>query len=69
MAKLGIMLEECKQMLEEGYPAQRKRARKTKEIWLTRGNKTYNIVITEVFNNLFKEEIYLITHIGRFTRK
>ena len=39
------------------------------EKWLNVGKKTYNVVVVKSFNNFYNEEVYLITHVGRFSRK
>tara|TARA_Y100000310_G_scaffold345434_1_gene464986 strand:+ start:5524 stop:5838 length:315 start_codon:yes stop_codon:yes gene_type:complete len=64
----GFMLEDCKKILEKGYEV-RKRSKGTEEKWLDCGNKTYNIVIVKAYSAQFEEEIYLIKHIGRFTKR
>lgn len=69
MARLGLTQFECRAMLEAGYPAPRRRAANTEEVWFDCGRKTYNVVIVKTFHESTQEEIYLITHIGRFTRK
>ncbi len=69
MAQLGVTLDECKFMLEHGYLAPRKRAKGTEEKWIDRGRKTYNIVVVKSFQYSSQKEVYLITHVGRFTKK
>ncbi|MEK6922246.1 MAG: hypothetical protein AABX08_00415 [Nanoarchaeota archaeon] len=39
-----------------------------KKFGLTR-DKIYNIVIIKSYNYLYNEEVYLIAHVGRFTKK
>ena len=68
MIKLGISLDDCKMMLEEGYPAPRRRAKGIIERWFDKRNKTYNIVVVQCYSGLHQQEIYLITHLGRFTK-
>ena len=62
------MIEDCKDILEDGY-APRKRSKDTIEKWLDCGNKTYNVVIVKSYNFMYKEDVYLIKHIGRFSIK
>ena len=69
MMKLGLSLNNCKRILDEGYDSPRIRKKDTIEKWINKGNKTYNIVITKSTNYSLNEEIYLITHIGKFTRQ
>ncbi|MEK6857799.1 MAG: hypothetical protein AABX39_04400 [Nanoarchaeota archaeon] len=66
MNYLGLMLYDCKIMLEEGYAAPRKRAEDCEEKWFNKRNKTFNIVIVKSFNYFYNEEVYLITHVGCF---
>ncbi len=69
MIKFGFTLTDCKELLERGYPAPRKRSTDTQERWVEKGTKIYNIVIVRTFNYFYSEEVYLITHIGKFTRR
>lgn len=67
--KHGLTVEDCTRILEEGYPAPRKRAKTTIEKWLDRGSKTYNVVVVKSYNHFYGEDVYLITHFGRFHRR
>lgn len=69
LMKYDLTLQDCKEILAEGYTAPRKRASGTEEKWLNKGNKTYNIVIVESLNFVLNERIYLIIHVGKFTRR
>ena len=33
------------------------------------GNETYNVVVVKSYNYFYKEEVYLIKHVGKFTKK
>ena len=68
MLKYGLMIGDCKHILEDGYDAPRKRAKETEEKWLDKGNKTYNVVVVKSFNFMYNEDVWLITHVGKFTR-
>ena len=68
LLKYGLMLEDCKAVLEDGY-APRKRGEDTIEKWMDYQNKTYNVVVVKTYNEFHREYIYLIKHVGRFTRK
>ena len=68
LIKYGLLLINCKMILIEGY-SPRKRKKGTIEKWLDKGDKTYNIVVVRLYNHFFKEDVYLITHIGKFSRK
>jgi len=56
-------------ILEEGCNAPRRRKEGTIEKWLNKGNKTYNVVVVKDFNYDFNEDVWLIIHFGKFTRK
>lgn len=66
---LGLMIYDCKTILECGYDAPRKRAKDCEEKWLNKKNKTFNVVIVKSFNYFYNENVYLITHVGCFGRK
>jgi len=67
LLKYGLRLSDCKKILENGYEV-RKREKNTEEKWLGVGKKIYNIVIMKTYSFAFEEEIYLIKHVGRFTK-
>ena len=69
MTLLGLTINDCKKILELGYEAPRKRAKDKEERWFNSGNKIYNIVIGMAFNNFYKEDVWVIIHVGRFTKK
>jgi len=68
LLKYGLMIEDSKEILENGYEP-RKRGKDTIEKWMDFGNETYNAVIVKSYNFLYKEDVYLIKHIGKFTKK
>ena len=68
LVKYGLMIEDCKDILENGYEP-KKRSKGTIEKWLNKRNKTYNVVVIRSYNFLYGEEVYLIKHIGKFTKK
>ena len=67
LTKYGLTVDDCKEILENGY-SPRKRGKNTIEKWMDVGNKTYNVVVVESYNYQHKNEIYLIKHVGRFSR-
>ena len=69
MMKFGFMIRDCKHMLEIGYNAPRNRSKDCEEKWFDKGNKTFNVVIVKSFNFCYNEDVYLITHVGEFTKK
>ncbi|MBW2990613.1 hypothetical protein KY348_02820 [Candidatus Woesearchaeota archaeon] len=68
LLKYGLTIEDCKEILESGY-APRKRGKDTIEKWMDSGNDTYNVVIVKSYNYLYQEDVYLIKHVGKFTKK
>ncbi len=68
LLKHGLMLQDCLEILKHGYDAPRERAKDSQEKWLDKGNKTYNVVIVKSFNWMYNEEVWLITHLGKFTK-
>ena len=65
----GLTLEDVKEVLENGVPAPRKRKRGVIEKLLSKGSKTYNAVVVLCHNEVLKEDIWLLIHFGRFTRR
>lgn len=68
LVEYGLRLDDCRQILEEGYEAPRRRAEGTEEKWIDKGGKTYSVVIVKSFNYFYDEEVYLIIHVGKFGR-
>ncbi len=68
LMKYGFDLEDCKEILELGYHG-RKRSKNKIEKWLDRRDKTFNIVIAKDFHEIMKEEVWVIIHLGKFTKK
>jgi len=59
-------LYDVAEILEEGYEAPRKRKAGTIEKWLDRGNKTFNAVIVKDYNEIMKEDVWVLIHFGKF---
>ena len=57
------------QVLEEGYDAPRKRKLGVIERWLDKDNKTFNAVIAKDYDNIMKEECWVLIHFGKFTKR
>ena len=62
-------LHDVVQILEEGYEAPRKRKTGTIEKWLDKGNKTFNVVIAKDYNEIMKEDCWVLIHFGKFSRR
>ncbi|MBI5635513.1 hypothetical protein HY993_00950 [Candidatus Micrarchaeota archaeon] len=69
MLELGLRIRDCLESLENGYEPSRTRGKNTIEKWLDEGSKTCNVVAVRSYNYLLGEEVYLITHVGRFGRR
>ncbi len=57
------------EILEEGYDAPRKRKAGTIEKWLGKGNKIFNVVIIQDYDEIMKEDCWVLIHFGKFTRR
>ena len=68
LLQYGLMIADCIEILENGYEP-RKRGRNTIEKWMDFGDKTYNVVIVKSYNYFYQEDVYLIKHVGKFTKK
>lgn len=56
-------------ILGQGYDAPRKRKAGTIEKWLDRGNKTFNVVLVKDYDEIMKEDCWVLVHCGKFTRR
>lgn len=68
LVKCGLMIADCREILEDGHEP-RKRSKGTIEKWMDFGDKTYNVVVVKSHNFLYREDVYLIIHMGKFTKK
>ena len=57
------------EVLENGYDAPCKRKEGTIEKWLNKGKKIYNAVIVRDYDNIMKEDVWVLIHFGKFTRR
>lgn len=57
------------EILERGYDAPRKRKESAIEKWLDKGNKTFNAVVVLDYNEIMKEDCWVLIHFGSFSRK
>ncbi|OIO65522.1 hypothetical protein AUJ68_02820 [Candidatus Woesearchaeota archaeon CG1_02_57_44] len=69
LMKEGLILSDVVEVLEDGHNAPRKRKRGTVEKWLDKGKKTYNAVVVKSYTVANDEEIWLLTHFGKFTKR
>jgi aryl-alcohol dehydrogenase-like predicted oxidoreductase len=67
--KEGKTLFDIADILENGYEPKRKRAEGTIERWLDKGNKTFNAVVCKDHNEMMKEDVFVLIHFGKFTRR
>ena len=56
-------------ILEDGYDAPRKRKSGIIEKWFDKGSKTYNAVIAGDYNEVMKEDVWVLIHFGKFMRR
>jgi len=56
-------------VLEEGYDAPRKRKAGTIEKWLDKGGKTFNAVVAQDYNEILKEDCWVLIHFGKFSMR
>lgn len=61
-------LNDVVKILSEGHDAPRRRKEGTIEKWLDKGNKTFNAVIVQDYNEMMKEDCWVLIHFGKFTR-
>ena len=69
LMKEGKTLFDVLEILEKGYDAPRKRKHGIIEKWINKGNKTYNVVVAEDYDDIMKEDIWKLIHFGKFTRR
>ena len=69
LVKEGKTLYDVVTILDEGYDAPRKRKPETIEKWLNLGNKTFNVVIAKDYDEIMKEDCWVLIHFGKFTYK
>ena len=65
----GKTIYDVVEILENGYDAPRKRKQGTIEKWIDKGKKTYNAVIVKDYHEILKEDCWVLTHFGKFTRR
>ncbi len=67
MARLNKDLIEILEILQYGYDCARsKRKKNILEKCMGFGNKTIKVVVAMTYNNFYKTECWLITHVGVF---
>lgn len=69
LIKENKTLYDIKEILEQGYDAPRKRKSGIIEKWLDKGKKTYNAVIAKDYDEIMKEDVWLLIHFGKFTKR
>ena len=65
----GKTLYDVVDILEEGYDAPRQRKVDIIEKWLDKGDKTFNAVIAKDYDDIMKEDCWVLIHFGKFTRR
>lgn len=69
LMKENKTLRDVIEILEQGYDAPRKRKTGTIEKWLNEGRKVFNVVIIKSYDEIMKEECWVLVHFGKFTRR
>ena len=69
LIKESMTLYDVAEILENGRDAPRKRKSGTIEKWSNKGKKTYNAVIALNYDEFMKEDVWLLIHLGKFTRR
>lgn len=69
LIKVEKTLYDVVDILENGYDAPRERKEGVVEKWLDKGNKTFNAVIAKDYDEIMKEECWVLIHFGRFSRR
>ncbi len=69
LVKEGKTLLDVVDILERGYESPRKRGKDVLEKWLDAGGKTFEAVVARDYNEMLKEEVWVLIHFGRFTRR
>lgn len=64
----GKTIYDVVEILENGYDAPRKRKSGTIEKWIDKGKKTYNVVIVKDYNEILKEDCWVLTHFGKHSK-
>lgn len=65
----GKELLDALDVLQNGKDAPRKRKKGTFEKWLSKRKKTYNAVIVKDYNEKMQEEVWVLVHFGKFSRR
>jgi hypothetical protein len=69
LMKEGKSLSDVVDILEHGRDAPRKRKTGIIEKWLDKGAKTYCAVVARDYNEVLHEDVLLLIHYGRFSRR
>lgn len=66
----GIDLVMTAEVLDDGYDCYRsKRKTGTLERCIDRGGKTIKVVVVQSYNHSLQTEVWVITHVGVFTKR
>ena len=69
LMKEGKSLFDVVEILESGYDAPRKRKKSVVEKWLDKGAKTHCVVVGKDYSEALREDVWLLVHYGRFSRR
>jgi|SRR3989344_334169 len=69
LSEYGRTLADVADTLEKGYDAPRRRKKGTIERWLDEGKKTANAVVVKNYDDIAKEQVWVLTHYGIFSKR
>jgi len=69
LMKESKTLYDVTEILKEGYDSPRKRKPEIVEKWLDRGSKTFEAVIAKDYDEIMKEDVWVLIHFGKFSKR
>ena len=70
MCREDLLIHDVIEILENGYDCARsRRKRDIVERCMDRKSKTLKVVVAKSYNYDLKSEVWVITHVGRFTKR
>ncbi len=69
LCKEGLDLHDVLDILENGTESPRRRARGTIERRLERRGRVHEVVIVEDHHHVLNEDVWLLIHVGTFTKR
>lgn len=70
MIKYGLLMEDIIEILNDGYDCyRRKRKENIIERCIDKKEKTLKVVISKVYYYSLNEEVWILTHVGKITKR